>query len=61
MSVPAGRCRGIHVGEYAGIAPSRREIAVQTCEVYTLADSKVIESWVYGETMGLFNQIAERP
>jgi len=35
------------------------EIAAQTCEVYTVADSKVIESWVYGETMSLFNQIAE--
>ena len=51
--------QGIHVGDYGGVAPSGREIAVQTCEVYTLADSKVIESWVYGETMSLFNQIAE--
>ena len=51
--------QGIHVGDYGGIAPSHREIAVQTCEVYTVADSKVIESWVYGETMSLFNQIAE--
>jgi predicted ester cyclase len=53
--------QGIHVGDYGGIAPSGREIAVQTCEVYTVADSKVTESWVYGETMSLFNQIAERP
>jgi hypothetical protein len=53
--------QGIQVGDYAGIAPSHREIAVQTCEVYTLAASKVTESWVYGETMSLFNQIAERP
>ena len=53
--------QGIHVGDYGGIAPSHREIAVQTCEVYTVSDSKVIESWVYGETMSLFNQIAERP
>ena len=51
--------QGIHVGDYGGIAPSHREIAVQTCEVYTVADCKVIESWVYGETMSLFNQIAQ--
>ncbi len=53
--------QGIHVGDYGGIAASHREIAVQTCEVYTVADSKVTESWVYGETMSLFNQIAQRP
>jgi hypothetical protein len=53
--------QGIQVGDYAGIAPSRREIAVQPCEVYSLAASKVTESWVYPETMSLFNQIAERP
>lgn len=53
--------RGTQIGAYGGIAPTHREIAVQTCEVYTLADSVVIESWVYGETMSLFDQIAERP
>jgi predicted ester cyclase len=53
--------QGVQVGDYAGIAPTHREIAVQTCEVYAVAGATVAESWVYGETMSLFNQIAERP
>jgi hypothetical protein len=39
----------------------RREIAVETCEVYAFAGTTVAESWVYGDTMSLFNQISERP
>lgn len=50
--------RGVHTGEYGGIAPTRREIAVQTCEVYTFTGDKVTECYVYGETMRLFNQLS---
>ena len=50
--------RGVHTGEYGGIAPTRREIAVDTCEVYTFTGDKVTECHVYGETMSLFNQLS---
>jgi predicted ester cyclase len=49
--------RGVHTGEYGGIAPTHREIAVGTCEVHTFTGDKVTQSFVYGETMSLFNQI----
>jgi predicted ester cyclase len=49
---------GIHTGEYGGIAPTHREIAVETCEVYTFTGDKVTECHVYGETMSLFNQLS---
>ena len=49
---------GIHIGEYGGIAPTHREIAVETCEVYTFTGDKVTECHVYGETMSLFNQLS---
>jgi predicted ester cyclase len=49
---------GIHTGEYGGIAPTRREIAVESCEVYTFTGDKVAECHVYGETMSLFNQLS---
>jgi predicted ester cyclase len=49
--------RGIHTGEYGGIAPTHRDIAVQTCEVYTFTGDKVTECYVYGEPMSLFNQL----
>jgi predicted ester cyclase len=51
--------RGVHTGDYGGIAPTHHEIAVDTCEVYTFTGDKVTESYVYGESMGLFNQLAE--
>jgi predicted ester cyclase len=51
--------RGVHTGAYGGIAPTGREIAVDTCEVYTFTGDKVTECHVYGETMNMFNQLSE--
>jgi predicted ester cyclase len=50
--------RGVHVGEYGGIGPTHREIAVETCEVYTFTGDKVTECHVYGEAMSIFNQLS---
>jgi predicted ester cyclase len=50
--------RGVHTGEYGGIAATHREIAVDTCEVYTFTGDKVTECYVYGESMRLFNQLS---
>ena len=53
--------RGVHVGDYGGIAPTNRDIAVESCEIYAVAAGKVVESWVYSQMTDLFDQIAERP
>src|SRR5258708_21404259 len=53
--------RGVHTGEYGGIAPTHREIAVDTCEVYTFTGDKVTECYVYGESLSLFNQLSGEP
>jgi predicted ester cyclase len=50
--------RGVHAGEYGGIAPTHRKIAVETCEVYTFTGDKVTECHVYGDAMSIFNQIS---
>jgi len=50
--------RGVHTGEYGGVAPTGREIAVDTCEVYTFTGDKVTECHVYGEPMSIFNQLS---
>ena len=50
--------RGVHTGEYGGVVPTHREIAVENCEVYTFTGDKVTESHVYGETMSMFNQLS---
>ena len=53
--------RGVHTGDYGGIAPTHRDIAVESCEIYAVAGGKVVESWVYSDMTSLFDQIAERP
>jgi hypothetical protein len=52
--------RGIHTGHYGGISPTQRAVAVQTSELYAVAGSVVTESWVYGETTSLFDQLEAR-
>jgi predicted ester cyclase len=51
--------RGVHTGEYGGVAPTHREIAVDTCEIYTIIGNEVTESHVYGEPMSLFDQLSK--
>ena len=53
--------RGTHIGDYAGITPTHREIAVKTCEVYAFAGATVSESWAYGDTTNLFDQLTKHP
>jgi predicted ester cyclase len=52
--------RGVHVGDYGGIAPTHRDIAVESCEIYECTDGKVVRSWVYSDMTSLFNQITDR-
>lgn len=53
--------RGVHTGDYGGIAATHRDIAVESCEIYALTGGKVVESWVYSDMTSLFDQIAQRP
>ncbi len=53
--------RGVHTGDYGGIAPTHRSIALESCEIYECAGGKVVQSWVYSDMTSLFDQIAERP
>ena len=55
------RLRGTQVGEYGGIAATNREIDVEQCEVYEVADGMVVESWVYVDPGELFRQIDPFP
>ena len=53
--------RGVHTGDYGGIAPTHRDIAVESCEIYECTGGKVVQSWVYSDMTSLFDQIADRP
>ncbi|MFF3568624.1 ester cyclase [Nocardia jiangxiensis] len=50
--------RGVHTGVYGGIAPTHREIDVQTCEVYAVVGDRITESRVYGDALGVFTQLS---
>lgn len=51
------RLRGIHVGEYMGVAPTSRTIDVSNCEVYEFGEELVVAVWTYGDPAELFRQI----
>ena len=51
------RLRAIHVKDYMDIAPRRREIDAQTCEVYEFGEELVVATWAYGDPGQLFRQI----
>ena len=43
----AGRVIGRHIGEFAGVPASDRDINVQLCVTYRLGDNQIKEAWVY--------------
>jgi predicted ester cyclase len=51
------RLRGVHVKDYLGIAPTRRQIDTQTCEVYEFRGDLVVATWSYGDPGQMFRQI----
>jgi hypothetical protein len=53
------RLRGVHAHDYLGVAPTRRAIDVETCEVYEVDRGRIVKSWVYGDVIGqLVRQIS---
>jgi predicted ester cyclase len=51
------RLRGVHVKDYMGIAPTRRQIDTQTCEVYEFRGERVVATWAYGDPGQMLRQI----
>lgn len=49
--------RGKHVGEFAGIAPTGKEIVFEALEHFKLIDGKVRESWGYWPDMEIINKL----
>lgn len=50
---------GTHDGEYKGIAPTGRNVAVDCAEVYRLADGKIVGYWCLLNVAGLMRQLTE--
>jgi predicted ester cyclase len=50
---------GTHDGEYKGIPPTGRHIAVECAEVFTVADGKFVGYWCLTNVAGLMRQLTE--
>ncbi len=52
------RMRGIHAKDYMGIVSRRREINLQTCEIYEFGGDRVTTVWTYGDPAQMLRQIS---
>jgi predicted ester cyclase len=53
LIVVRDKVRGRHVGEFAGIAPTGRDIEAQFIHVYRIVDGKIAERWGVFDAMGV--------
>ena len=49
--------RGTHRGDFQGIAPTQRPIAVTAIVIYRVVDGLIAESWVEADFLGLMTQL----
>ena len=52
---------GTHDGEFQGIPATGRHIAVESAEVYRVANGKFVGYWCMVEVAGLMRQLTEQP
>lgn len=52
-----GRMRGVHRGEFAGIAPTGRQVEAPAFVFYRLEGGKIAEFWIQADMMGLMQQL----
>ena len=53
--------RATHQGEVMGIPPSGKSINISGVNIFRMANGKVVEDWVYRDTLGLMRQIGAMP
>ncbi len=50
---------GTHQGEMFGLAPTGRTITYPGIAVFRISGDKIVEGWVMGDRLGLFQQLSE--
>jgi steroid delta-isomerase-like uncharacterized protein len=53
--------RGTHKGEFAGVAPTGKEVTFMGLSHGRIADGKIAEEWEMYDTPGLMRQIGAKP
>jgi predicted ester cyclase len=56
-----GTITGTHKGEFMGVPPTGRAIAVEYMDLWRIEDGRFVETWVRMDTMGLMGQIGALP
>ena len=49
--------RGIHQGEFRGVAPTGRHVTFTGMRLFRIAEGKIAESWVNIDELGLLEQL----
>jgi len=47
-----------HSGEFMGMPPTGKKIAVQGIEIFRLADGRIVEMWHQDDMLSLFQQLS---
>lgn len=55
------RFRGVHKGDLAGIPPTGKQVELNFCTFYWLADGKIIESREFMDQMSMMTQLGVIP
>ena len=53
--------RGTHKGEFRGIAPTGKQVTVTAIGIYCFAGSKLKESWIQMDELGMLKQLGVVP
>jgi predicted ester cyclase len=53
--------KGIHDGEFAGAAPTGREVSNEGIAIYRVEDGKIVEMWSQVDRFGILQQIGVLP
>jgi len=53
--------RGTHQGEFQGIAPTGKQVAVAGIAIYQITGGRIEEVWVASDSLGLMQQLGAVP
>lgn len=53
--------RGTHLGEFAGIPATEREVEIPVFLIYRIEDGLIAEHWMQADVMGLMQQLGALP
>ncbi len=48
---------GVHQGVYNGVAPTGRKLRFTSCDIFRVADGKIVEHWGMGDIAGVLAQL----